>query len=284
MAIGEEAPVIAASNVEDVQTDLTNRATVLQKDNRTITSPEGTQPPQEQQQRPMQRLEQISNPELVNQPPQPYFQNSTQQSQIIKQTDDSNNATGLSERSQDHLGRYSDNHRPMQYIQQKENFAPIVQQVSSLSQQPSNDPPSQHQTLLPSEQSQLPLQPQPPPSALSNGQTLLTQQNTEQPKQISKLLTDITSAPLKLSTFVPEKPEQREGPANKDDPSSQRMMFSVADPAVGVFRKHRVRKEGNVCWHQCNQCPKEFKKPSDLVRHIRIHTRVSEDLSHEALF
>ena len=27
-----------------------------------------------------------------------------------------------------------------------------------------------------------------------------------------------------------------------------------------------------VRWHQCTYCSKEFKKPSDLVRHIRIHT------------
>ncbi len=27
-----------------------------------------------------------------------------------------------------------------------------------------------------------------------------------------------------------------------------------------------------VRWHQCTYCTKEFKKPSDLVRHIRIHT------------
>ena len=29
---------------------------------------------------------------------------------------------------------------------------------------------------------------------------------------------------------------------------------------------------GTVRWHQCSYCSKEFKKPSDLVRHIRIHT------------
>ena len=27
-----------------------------------------------------------------------------------------------------------------------------------------------------------------------------------------------------------------------------------------------------IRWHQCTYCAKEFKKPSDLVRHIRIHT------------
>lgn len=29
---------------------------------------------------------------------------------------------------------------------------------------------------------------------------------------------------------------------------------------------------GGIRWHQCQYCTKEFKKPSDLVRHIRTHT------------
>ncbi|XP_069587053.1 zinc finger protein 236 isoform X2 [Ranitomeya imitator] len=33
-----------------------------------------------------------------------------------------------------------------------------------------------------------------------------------------------------------------------------------------------VREESGVRWHVCTYCEKEFKKPSDLVRHIRIHT------------
>ncbi|XP_068093156.1 zinc finger protein 236 isoform X2 [Hyperolius riggenbachi] len=33
-----------------------------------------------------------------------------------------------------------------------------------------------------------------------------------------------------------------------------------------------VREESGVRWHVCTYCVKEFKKPSDLVRHIRIHT------------
>nr|CAB3267971.1 zinc finger protein 236-like [Phallusia mammillata] len=35
----------------------------------------------------------------------------------------------------------------------------------------------------------------------------------------------------------------------------------------------KVRKVDGVRWHQCMFCPKEFKKPSDLVRHIRTHTQ-----------
>uniref|UniRef100_A0A8C1E1C7 Zinc finger protein 236 n=1 Tax=Cyprinus carpio carpio TaxID=630221 RepID=A0A8C1E1C7_CYPCA len=33
-----------------------------------------------------------------------------------------------------------------------------------------------------------------------------------------------------------------------------------------------IRQENGVRWHGCPYCSKEFKKPSDLVRHIRIHT------------
>ncbi|KAM4688132.1 zinc finger protein 236 isoform 4-T4 [Discoglossus pictus] len=33
-----------------------------------------------------------------------------------------------------------------------------------------------------------------------------------------------------------------------------------------------VREESGIRWHICTYCAKEFKKPSDLVRHIRIHT------------
>uniref|UniRef100_A0A3P9BJ12 Zinc finger protein 236 n=1 Tax=Maylandia zebra TaxID=106582 RepID=A0A3P9BJ12_9CICH len=33
-----------------------------------------------------------------------------------------------------------------------------------------------------------------------------------------------------------------------------------------------IREEDGVRWHGCPYCSKEFKKPSDLVRHIRIHT------------
>ncbi|XP_018605792.1 zinc finger protein 236 isoform X1 [Scleropages formosus] len=44
-----------------------------------------------------------------------------------------------------------------------------------------------------------------------------------------------------------------------------------------IYKKHvqmpgSIREENGVRWHVCPYCPKEFKKPSDLVRHIRIHT------------
>lgn len=34
----------------------------------------------------------------------------------------------------------------------------------------------------------------------------------------------------------------------------------------------KVRRVNGVRWHQCLYCVKEFKKPSDLLRHMRTHT------------
>ncbi|KAJ8303634.1 hypothetical protein KUTeg_020030 [Tegillarca granosa] len=48
--------------------------------------------------------------------------------------------------------------------------------------------------------------------------------------------------------------------------------MTVHDTATGEVKKHVIRKINGVRWHQCTYCTKEFKKPSDLVRHIRIHT------------
>lgn len=42
------------------------------------------------------------------------------------------------------------------------------------------------------------------------------------------------------------------------------------------FRKYLTIKQrcvGNVRWYACTFCHKEFKKPSDLIRHLRVHTQ-----------
>lgn len=49
-------------------------------------------------------------------------------------------------------------------------------------------------------------------------------------------------------------------------------VMTVADAATGTLKTHIIRKVGGVRWYQCMYCTKEFKKLSDLVRHIRIHT------------
>ena len=50
------------------------------------------------------------------------------------------------------------------------------------------------------------------------------------------------------------------------------MQVVVADSSKKHLAKTRV-DENNVKWYICNHCSREFKKPSDLVRHIRIHTQ-----------
>ncbi|XP_029830192.2 zinc finger protein 236 isoform X2 [Ixodes scapularis] len=61
--------------------------------------------------------------------------------------------------------------------------------------------------------------------------------------------------------------------AQKSPSNESAMVMSVADTATGMIKMHIYRMVGNVRWHQCMYCTKEFKKPSDLVRHIRIHTQ-----------
>lgn len=43
----------------------------------------------------------------------------------------------------------------------------------------------------------------------------------------------------------------------------------------GSLRKYlvRLKKHGETRWYICSYCSKEFKKPSDLIRHIRVHTK-----------
>ncbi|XP_046404706.1 LOW QUALITY PROTEIN: zinc finger protein 236-like [Ischnura elegans] len=64
------------------------------------------------------------------------------------------------------------------------------------------------------------------------------------------------------------------GDADGKNGNSQ-CVLTLADKALdGTVRRYsiKVRCLGGVRWHQCTYCPKEFRKPSDLVRHIRIHT------------
>ncbi|XP_038666192.1 zinc finger protein 236-like isoform X2 [Scyliorhinus canicula] len=61
-------------------------------------------------------------------------------------------------------------------------------------------------------------------------------------------------------------------------PSHQQRMEKLSGKEnVDVVKKMMlypgsVRRVNGIRWHMCTYCTKEFKKPSDLVRHIRIHT------------
>ncbi|CAH1779250.1 unnamed protein product [Owenia fusiformis] len=67
-------------------------------------------------------------------------------------------------------------------------------------------------------------------------------------------------------------PQHNEGLPNLVMKSGVQSVMTIHDPLSGVPKKHFIRKVAGVRWHQCTYCSKEFKKPSDLVRHTRIHT------------
>ncbi|XP_070154186.1 zinc finger protein 236 isoform X1 [Polyergus mexicanus] len=52
---------------------------------------------------------------------------------------------------------------------------------------------------------------------------------------------------------------------------------TLLDKTAGSTSKkyHAIKQRciGNVRWYVCSFCPKEFKKPSDLIRHLRVHTQ-----------
>ena len=93
---------------------------------------------------------------------------------------------------------------------------------------------------------------------------------------------DETQAGSKVEEAVPE-----------DDLLSKAISSTISDPisveeekdskkvvltdrsADGKIQKHsvRLRVRDNVKYYSCNTCPREFKKPSDLIRHLRIHTQ-----------
>lgn len=70
--------------------------------------------------------------------------------------------------------------------------------------------------------------------------------------------------------------ELNEVPSEKSNDGILSTYTTFADPGMeGNVKKYvlKQRKAGDVRWHQCTFCGKEFRKPSDLVRHIRVHTK-----------
>ncbi|XP_060679104.1 zinc finger protein 236-like isoform X1 [Hemiscyllium ocellatum] len=66
-------------------------------------------------------------------------------------------------------------------------------------------------------------------------------------------------------------------PSSTPQSHQQRMEKLSGKENVDVVKKMMmypgsVRRVNGIRWHMCTYCTKEFKKPSDLVRHIRIHT------------
>ncbi|XP_044897202.1 zinc finger protein 236 isoform X5 [Felis catus] len=73
-----------------------------------------------------------------------------------------------------------------------------------------------------------------------------------------------SSEPPPPADAEPEK--EQESPEKLD--KKEKKILKKKSP----FLPGSIREENGVRWHVCPYCTKEFRKPSDLVRHIRIHT------------
>ncbi|XP_046466966.1 zinc finger protein 236 isoform X1 [Neodiprion pinetum] len=51
------------------------------------------------------------------------------------------------------------------------------------------------------------------------------------------------------------------------------LLDSSIDSATRKYVTIKQRTIGNTRWYTCSYCHKEFKKPSDLIRHLRVHTQ-----------
>ncbi|XP_025994826.1 zinc finger protein 236 isoform X2 [Solenopsis invicta] len=88
---------------------------------------------------------------------------------------------------------------------------------------------------------------------------------------------DILQQALKNSG-LPNKNEvsSKETAESKKSDSPTSYVTLLDRTAGGTSRKYLTIKQrcvGNVRWYACLFCPKEFKKPSDLIRHLRVHTQ-----------
>ncbi|XP_020954694.1 zinc finger protein 236 isoform X2 [Sus scrofa] len=96
-----------------------------------------------------------------------------------------------------------------------------------------------------------------PPSDPSHAKAPVVQgQNPDTPS--------VSSEPTEPVDAEPEK--EQESPERLD--KKEKKIIKKKSP----FLPGSIREENGVRWHVCPYCTKEFRKPSDLVRHIRIHT------------
>uniref|UniRef100_A0A8C0XF28 C2H2-type domain-containing protein n=1 Tax=Castor canadensis TaxID=51338 RepID=A0A8C0XF28_CASCN len=96
-----------------------------------------------------------------------------------------------------------------------------------------------------------------PPSDCSHTQTSAAPPRSPPAPSVSAEQADPTDAGQEKGQESPEKSDKKE-----------KKVMKKKSP----FLPGSVREENGVRWHVCPYCTKEFRKPSDLVRHIRIHT------------
>ncbi|XP_050623552.1 zinc finger protein 236 isoform X3 [Macaca thibetana thibetana] len=95
------------------------------------------------------------------------------------------------------------------------------------------------------------------PNDSSHAKTSAPQVQNPDVSSVSNEQTDPTDAEQEKEQESPEKLDKKE-----------KKMIKKKSP----FLPGSIREENGVRWHVCPYCAKEFRKPSDLVRHIRIHT------------
>uniref|UniRef100_A0A8C8REQ8 Zinc finger protein 236 n=1 Tax=Pelusios castaneus TaxID=367368 RepID=A0A8C8REQ8_9SAUR len=95
------------------------------------------------------------------------------------------------------------------------------------------------------------------PTDCSQAKTPTTQDQNPDIQNLSNHQADSNNA---------EQDKEQENPDKMD--KKEKKVIKKKSP----FLPGSVREENGIRWHVCPYCSKEFKKPSDLVRHIRIHT------------
>ncbi|XP_032943674.1 zinc finger protein 236 [Rhinolophus ferrumequinum] len=77
---------------------------------------------------------------------------------------------------------------------------------------------------------------------------------------------------------IADVPSEPPGPPEAEQDTGQESPEKLDRKEKKILKKKSpflpgsIREENGVRWHVCPYCAKEFRKPSDLVRHIRIHT------------
>ncbi|XP_076757858.1 uncharacterized protein LOC143427530 [Xylocopa sonorina] len=88
---------------------------------------------------------------------------------------------------------------------------------------------------------------------------------------------DILQQALKISGLPSKNKITPEGTSETKRLETRTNFVTLLDRAPdGDTRKYLTIKQrcvGNVRWYACTFCHKEFKKPSDLIRHLRVHTQ-----------
>ncbi|KAI5093045.1 zinc finger protein 721-like [Silurus meridionalis] len=119
----------------------------------------------------------------------------------------------------------------------------------------------------------------PPPGQVITMETAINQDILQQALQNSGLSSIPVQPEVQGNAAVP--PLTTEGtnthPAHSHKPTGTLPHKLLKKEKRNLLKKTvqipgTIREECGVRWHGCPYCCKEFKKPSDLVRHIRIHT------------